>query len=147
MISMTNKNMLKEERLPELSIRYGPELAEWALRRLQREVIEKSKLMAKAKTEYTKLLDKDPLFIWHGLKSDDKKHILKRIHDFTSHVAGLVKFSLLIDPGHIRCHLSSFVDEFNELEDLFDNVKLDPKEIQQKAYDANYLYKARNCSK
>ncbi|KAE9556499.1 hypothetical protein FO519_000384 [Halicephalobus sp. NKZ332] len=144
MICSIGKSMLSEERLPELRIKYGPELAEWAFNRLQHEVVGSSDVLRKATAEYKKFKDVDPLLTWHKLRPNERTHIVSKIQEFSYHMTQMVKFSLLIDPGHIRCHLSTFIDEFNDLEELFDCVELESEELSQKAFDANYLSKARN---
>ena len=141
------KSMLTEERLPELRLKYGLELAEWAFNKLQHEVVGPSEVLKKATAEYRKYKDLDPLLTWHKLRPNERCHIVSRIQEFASHMAQMIRFSLVIDPGHVRCHLSTFIDEFNDLEELFDCVELEVEELTQKAFDANYLSKARNPSK
>uniref|UniRef100_A0AC34QW05 Protein tyrosine phosphatase n=1 Tax=Panagrolaimus sp. JU765 TaxID=591449 RepID=A0AC34QW05_9BILA len=144
LISTTGQKMLKEERIGELRLKYGPDLAEWAYEQLQKRPIAKAEVLRRTTIDYKKCKDVDPLNTWHKSNKDDRTGVLRRIDFFAKQMAQMVKFSLLIHPGHLRCHLSTFVDEFNELEDLFDCVGLDEEEVSQKGFDANHLLKARN---
>lgn len=147
LLSTTGQKMLKEERIGELRLKYGADLAEWAYEQIQKRSIVKAEILRRTTSECKRCKDADPLYTWHKSNNDDKVGVLTRIESFAKQMAQMVKFSLLIHPGHLRCHLSTFVDEFNELEDLFDCVGLDEEELSQKGFDSNYLLKARNSSK
>ncbi|VDL67239.1 unnamed protein product, partial [Nippostrongylus brasiliensis] len=59
-------------------------------------------------------------------------------------MAQRVKWSILIEPGKFKCHLTEFNAEFNRLESFFSVNELSPEETSQTAFNANYLTKARS---
>uniref|UniRef100_A0A914E6N3 Uncharacterized protein n=1 Tax=Acrobeloides nanus TaxID=290746 RepID=A0A914E6N3_9BILA len=126
-----------------LKKKYGEELVIWLNERLIPKVNHKQKYMEHAKVNINLLKELDPLITWHKDK-DIFGPVFDRIQSFAENVCSMVRWSLLIEPGRLRTHLSDFIDEFKELEQFFDNVDLTSDECSQKAFDANYLSKARN---
>jgi protein tyrosine phosphatase len=94
--------------------------------------------------EYERLKPRDPLINWFIPSAEHTYELISRIQGFAAYIARQVKFSLLIEPGHFRAHLSAFSEQFNDLQCFFDCVELTPEEVSQRAFDANRLSKARN---
>lgn len=69
-------------------------------------VTDTSTIMKQATIDYHALKDDDPLVNWFKKGAKDSSPTIDRIQTFAANVANLMKFSLLIDPGHLRPHLS-----------------------------------------
>lgn len=56
--------------------------------------------------EYERLKPRDPLINWFIPSAEHTYELISRIQGFAAYIARQVKFSLLIEPGHFRAHLS-----------------------------------------
>uniref|UniRef100_A0A915EEN1 Uncharacterized protein n=1 Tax=Ditylenchus dipsaci TaxID=166011 RepID=A0A915EEN1_9BILA len=86
----------------------------------------------------------DPLANWSKRNSDISSRMMARIQNLASSISSKVKWSFLVEPGRPQTDLSAFFSEFDVLEHFFEKIDLSSEEVSQKAFDSNYLVKARN---
>ncbi|CAD5215238.1 unnamed protein product [Bursaphelenchus okinawaensis] len=87
---------------------------------------------------------RDPLNNWCDFESEAADRVVQRIQEFATFVVGMIKWSLLIEPGRPRTDLSEFMIEFEILEKFFEHADLSRPELSQIAFDENYSTRARN---
>ncbi|CAJ0602440.1 unnamed protein product [Cylicocyclus nassatus] len=128
----------------DLVRKYGEEMTGWLRDRLVPSLSECSSVLFKAASHFNRLKSRDPLHNWFRHPAEVSTQIAARISRFAAQMTDRVRWSLLIEPGKINCHVMEFTAEFNRLESFFSNNELTPEEAAQTAFNANYLTKARS---
>ncbi|KHJ95490.1 Protein-tyrosine phosphatase [Oesophagostomum dentatum] len=143
----------------DLVRKYGEEMTGWLKDRLVPSISECSSVLFKAASHFNRLksvsfllelipsnrlFQRDPLHNWFRQPDEVATQIAARISRFAEQMTNRVKWSVLIEPGKINCHVNQFTAEFKRLESFFSVNELTPEEAAQTAFNANYLTKARS---
>lgn len=128
----------------DLVRKYGEEMTGWLKDRLVPSISECSSVLYKAASHFNRLKSRDPLYNWYRQPEELSAQIAARISRFAEQMTDRVKWSILIEPGKLNCHLMDFNAEFNRLESFFSVNELSPEESAQTAFNSNYLTKARS---
>uniref|UniRef100_A0A8L8KBA2 Tyrosine-protein phosphatase domain-containing protein n=1 Tax=Heligmosomoides polygyrus TaxID=6339 RepID=A0A8L8KBA2_HELPZ len=124
--------------------RFSEEMTGWLKDRLVPSISECSSVLYKAASHFNRLKSRDPLYNWYRQPEELSAQIAARISRFAEQMTERVKWSILIEPGKLNCHLMDFNAEFNRLESFFSVNELSPEESAQTAFNSNYLTKARS---
>ena len=83
-------------------------MAQWLINRLTTGAVNNADFMTSAEYYFGLVRDKDPLVTWFEKEqyAQEIPRVISRIQDFAAYITSQIKFSLLIEPGHLRPNLS-----------------------------------------
>ncbi|CAJ0955555.1 unnamed protein product, partial [Mesorhabditis belari] len=130
----------------EMIKKYGGRMVKWVQNRLLGLMSDWDELVKFAAEDFQEFRLRDPLCNWYRGSPEATLHVVQRIEKIAENMSNKVRWSILIEPGKLTCHLMDYVSEFSRLEAFFVNNELSFEEADQSTFNQNYLKKARNST-
>ncbi|CAJ0585657.1 unnamed protein product, partial [Mesorhabditis spiculigera] len=128
----------------EMVKKHGERMVSWLQDRLLASLGNWDELLNMAAEDFQEFRLRDPLCNWYRSSPETTLLTVQRIQTLSERIYEKVRWSLLIEPGKLTCHLMDFISEFNRLDTFFANNELTPEEADQSAFNQNHLTKARS---
>ncbi|KJH40243.1 hypothetical protein DICVIV_13816 [Dictyocaulus viviparus] len=110
--SMIVQSSAFEPNEDDLIRKYGEEMTGWLKDRLLPSVGECSSVLYKAASHFNRLKSLDPLHNWYRQSEAVSAQIAARIARFAKQMTDRLKWSFLMEPGKLNCHLMVCFEKF-----------------------------------